>query len=77
MVLSNDTISQELLFVSEMWDVGPYLIWAGDLDRDGKLDLIMDLKTHENTSQIGLFLSSKSTKSNLLKLVALRSSVGC
>ena len=58
-------------------DASPSLIWAGDLDRDNKLDLIMDLTDHYNVSEVTLFLSSYAIKGNLLKKVAVFRTVGC
>jgi hypothetical protein len=52
-------------------------IWAGDLDRDGALDLIMDLTNHYNVSRIVLFLSSMAEEGQLLKPVAVLTTVGC
>ena len=44
--------------------------WAGDLDRDGKLDLLMDLPNEPNTTEKVLFLSSQSVGGKLVKSVA-------
>ncbi|MBD1395919.1 hypothetical protein H9Q13_01975 [Pontibacter sp. JH31] len=46
------------------------LLWAGDLDHDGIPDLLTDLSSHYNTSQVTLFLSSKADKGKLYKKVA-------
>ena len=53
------------------------LIWAGDIDGDGTLDLIMDLSTHYNSSNMTLFLSSKAEEGQLLKKVSCISTKGC
>jgi hypothetical protein len=55
----------------------PTLLWAGDLDRDGKLDLVMDLTDHYNVSEYVLFLSSMSEGNNILRKVATFRTVGC
>ena len=39
-------------------DASPRLLFAGDIDRDGKLDLIVDTSDHYNKSRPTLFLSS-------------------
>lgn len=52
-------------------------IWAGDIDGDGALDLIMDLSSHYNSGQITLFLSSKADEGQLLKKVSEFKTVGC
>ena len=58
-------------------DGRPILLWAGDLDRDGKLDLLMDLTNHYNVTVYTLFLSSMSKGNNLLQKVAEFRTVGC
>jgi hypothetical protein len=55
----------------------PTLLWAGDLDRDGKLDLLLDLTNHYNVSEYTLFLSSMAEGDSLLQKVAKFRSVGC
>lgn len=63
-----------LLFVS---DASPQPIFAGDLDRDGQLDLIFDTTDHYNLSRPTLFLSSPAGKGELLRAVATHDAVGC
>lgn len=53
------------------------LIWAGDLDGDGKLDLFMDLSGHYNVMDYTLFLSSVGSNGKLVKRVAIFHTVGC
>ncbi len=53
------------------------LIWAGDLDRDGKLDLYVDVTWHYNISQHTLFLSSQAGKGQLVRKVAVFETSGC
>ena len=47
-----------------------YLLWAGDIDRDGQLDLLIDLICDYNTSRPALFLSSLAEDGNLLQKAA-------
>ncbi|MDE0042046.1 MAG: hypothetical protein OXT74_08420 [Candidatus Poribacteria bacterium] len=47
-----------------------YLLWAGDLDRDGGLDVLIDTVCDYNTSGPALFLSSPAKHNNLLQKVA-------
>lgn len=54
----------------------PSILWAGDLDRDGKLDLLIDL-SRENVASRALFLSSQASGKRLMRLVASREYVGC
>ena len=58
-------------------DASPELIYAGDLDRDGKLDLIFNATDHYNVSRPVLFLSSPAEAGKLLHEVARYESVGC
>lgn len=48
----------------------PSLLWAGDLDRDGKLDLFMDILNHYAGRHYALYLSSEAEDGELVKLVA-------
>lgn len=48
----------------------PRLLWAGDLDKDHKLDLILDLSTHYAGAEYVLFLSTYATSEELVHLVA-------
>jgi hypothetical protein len=58
-------------------DAMPSLIWAGDLDRDNKLDLLLEISEHYNVSEITLFLSSHASNGELIKKVAVFRTVGC
>ena len=53
------------------------LIWAGDLDRDGKLDLYLEYNTHEKGYVTILFLSTAAEKEQLLEAAAVYSPTGC
>lgn len=53
------------------------LIWAGDLDGDGKLDLIMALSDHYNVVEYTLFLSSRRSQGNLVQRVTAFVTKGC
>lgn len=58
-------------------DASPHLIFAGDLDRDGRLDLILDTTDHYNLSRPTLFLSGAAGKGELLHAVATHTATGC
>ncbi len=67
---------QNAAFVSEGGNTG--LLWAGDLDRDGRLDLIIDVSDHYNAvAQVRVLLSSAAADGELLGEVASFSAVGC
>lgn len=69
--------TQQLLEVPYLNDGVPSLLWAGDLDRDGKLDLYLDLTDHYNTSVPTLFLSSLAKEGELLGKAAELVTHGC
>ncbi len=58
-------------------DATPHVIFAGDLDRDGRLDLIFDTSDHYNLSHPVLFLSGAAEGDELLHAVAEHDAVGC
>ena len=53
------------------------LFWVGDVDRDGKPDLYMELTAHENSIWTGLFLSSEAEEGKHVKLSAEFVITGC
>lgn len=54
------------------------LVWAGDLDRDGLLDLIVDVSDHYNAvAQLRLLLSSHARDGELFGAAGSFSAVGC
>jgi hypothetical protein len=55
----------------------PSLLWAGDLDGDKKIDLIMDTTDNYNVRILTLFLSSKAKPGKLVEQVAAHISTGC
>lgn len=58
-------------------DAAPALLFAGDLDRDGRLDLVFDTTDHYNVSRPTLFLSSTARDGELVGAAAQYQSVGC
>lgn len=58
-------------------DSAPSLLWAGDLDGDGKIDLIMDATDHYNVRDLTLFLSGKAKPGAIVEKVANHISTGC
>ncbi|HNB23514.1 MAG TPA: hypothetical protein PKZ32_13920 [Candidatus Melainabacteria bacterium] len=55
----------------------PSLLWAGDLDGDGKLDLIMDTTDNYNMRDLTLFLSTRAKPGRLVEKVVNHISTGC
>lgn len=58
-------------------DASPAVIWAGDLNTDGALDLLLDVSNHYNTSALTLFLSSEKPSEALVIKAAAFVSSGC
>lgn len=58
-------------------DASPRILFAGDLDRDGKLDLLFDASDHYNLVRPVLFLSGAAEGDELLHAVAEHRAVGC
>lgn len=58
-------------------DATPALLFAGDLDHDGQLDLVFDTTDHYNLSRPTLFLSSAARDGELVGAAAQYQSVGC
>ncbi len=58
-------------------DVFPTLLWAGDLDGDDRLDLLLSPNYHYNVSTLTLFLSSQAPKDKLVVMAAKFTATGC
>ena len=48
------------------FDEIPFLVWAGDIDNDGKVDMFWDMTDHYNKRQKTLFLSSMASTGEIL-----------
>lgn len=78
--LQNKEITQIVSFVYyyESFEPVGNLLWVGDLDHDGKLDLYMDFYGYEKGGySSGLFLSSEAETGKLVKQVAGFTTTGC
>lgn len=64
----------QIMLGSDAW---PHLRWAGDIDRDGRLDLLIDMTDHYNVSAPTLFLSTQAKDGELVGAAAVLRSVGC
>jgi hypothetical protein len=79
---TQDILKTQELFIFPSYDSSLYLslIWAGDLDNDGKTDFLINIPTPPNNElgfSSGLFLSSKAASNALIKLVAFHIQRGC
>lgn len=78
LVLTNGDSTQVLYTLQECGnDPGWSLTWAGDLDKDGKLDLYVNVTQHYNVAERKLFLSSQADEGQLVAEVAEFVTSGC
>ena len=77
LVLSRGGVAQVLYQHAEGDTDGWLLRWAGDLDGDGQLDLLLTADHHYDLSTLRLFLSSKAKKGQLVREVATFRTTGC
>jgi hypothetical protein len=85
LMAQSDGIEQALFTYSAFFDGtnrvfadrGPFVSWAGDLDLDGSLDLLLDTSDHDNVEELRLFLSSPAKPGELVSEVALFRHTGC
>lgn len=73
--------TEQIIHIGPHWpDVGPSLgdlVWAGDMDGDNKLDLLINHNSSEEGSGSSLFLSSQAVQGQLVKLAAVFGGGGC
>lgn len=78
LVLRNGESSQVLYTLQECGSDPTWrVLWAGDLDKDGKLDLYVSVTQHYNVSERKLFLSSQADEGDLVAEVAEFVTTGC
>lgn len=58
-------------------DDGPRVIWAGDLDGDGALDVLLDTSDHYNVREKTLYLSSFGSEAEPVGRAASFTETGC
>ncbi|KAF2510893.1 VCBS repeat-containing protein [Flavobacterium zhairuonense] len=74
----NGKVMTELLTAKKNFDDQMVsVVFAGDLDGDGKLDLILDTANHYNVSSLTLYLSKSADKNKIIKPVGVLIFVGC
>ncbi|WMW80608.1 hypothetical protein RF679_18505 [Undibacterium cyanobacteriorum] len=73
---NKQAIEENFLYPDGNFTKSVQVVWAGDLDRDGKLDLI--LRTNgDNNSILMVYLSSMAKGRHMLKKVASYEIIGC
>ena len=85
LVLTDGTISQDIITMPiqrdgreiNTMDIEHFVNFAGDLDHDGRLDLIMNLSRHYNETRPTLWLSSAAKEGKLVRMTAELSMSGC
>lgn len=78
LVLAGRGVTQTLFEWPEGFsDQSCEIIWAGDMDGDGRLDLLIDLSDHYNVSDVMLLLSSHRPAGKLVGLSASLRTKGC
>ena len=55
----------------------PRIVWSGDLDRDGRTDLLIDSSDHYYVERWTLFLSSRAEGRSLVGVAATLETTGC
>ncbi len=74
---TTQVLAEVFAFFEARHDLQVYYAFAGDLDRDGKLDLLIDISVDEHEWHPALFLSSAAREGELVAKVAEIVSAGC
>lgn len=70
-------IKQLLVAQPDFSDAFITILFAGDIDNDGKIDLIIDTSYHYNAEAPTLYLSKPADNNNLLQVAGQHVRVGC
>lgn len=72
------TASQVLYTAERVYEEArPTVVWAGDIDRDGIVDVLLNTTNHYNVTHLVLYLSSAAKKGELVGKVAEWNTSGC
>ena len=72
-----DIITQTLATIPGNTDGHPEFVWAGDIDRDGKVDVLLNITNHYVVTHLVLYLSSAAKEGELVGKVAEHKTAGC
>lgn len=75
--IDSKRIAQVIFAASKFDDAFPSIIFIGDIDKDGKPDILLNAVWHYNEFVPALYLSGERQEGQILQLVAIHSSVGC
>ncbi|TPG40214.1 hypothetical protein [Flavobacterium pectinovorum] len=76
-VIDGKQITELLVAKKDFDDQMIQIMFAGDLDDDNKLDLIINTASHYNVSSPTLYLSKPAKKGRIIKPVGVFTTVGC
>ena len=76
-VLSDGEVTRPVAHVVDLDAGHPALLWAGDLDGDGRLDLLLDESGHYNVTETVLYLSSLAAPGALVGRAGRHRTTGC
>ena len=76
-VLDDGETAQAVAHVVDRDAGHPALLWAGDLDGDSRLDLLLDESGHYNVTETVLYLSSAAAPGALVGRVGRHRTTGC
>ncbi|MBX3176678.1 MAG: hypothetical protein KF886_04915 [Candidatus Hydrogenedentes bacterium] len=76
---SHPVTSSQVLYTAERVyeEARPSIVWAGDIDRDGQVDLLLNTTYHYNVTRLVLYLSSAAKEGELVGKVAEWRTTGC
>lgn len=73
----DDLRESQLLFAAPRIEKLPRVLWTGDLDRDGQVDLLIETSTRVNVSERVLYLSTAAEEGELVGEAARFRTTGC
>lgn len=77
--IGKDLASQQTLLVSKEYfdDSGITILFIGDIDKDSKIDVLLDASSHYNIFEPVLFLSTEAVEYEVVRMASLAMYSGC